>query len=98
MERRPGCRAGPLLEARFGGPAPDHITVDGNGGLSLFYVPPLLAWSRHIPLAYPKTAIQGSDLYPYNDVYIIQIWTLESRPGGKVLRAPSVTLDHGLPF
>ena len=88
----------PLLEVAMEGPRPSHITVDGNGGLNLFYVPPLLAWSRHVPWAYNRNPIQGSDIYPYNDVYIIQVWTLESRPGGKELPYPTVTLEHGLPF
>jgi len=88
----------PLLEVAMEGPRPSHITVDGNGGLNLFYVPPLCAWSRHVPWAYNRNPIQGSDVYPYNDVYIIQIWTLESRPGGKELPYPSVALEHGLPF
>jgi hypothetical protein len=88
----------PLLEVSYGGPEPTAITVDGNGGLSLTYLPPLLAWTRHVPWAYNQHPIQGSDTYPYNDVYILQISTLEGRPSGKVLASPEVVLDHGFPF
>jgi hypothetical protein len=88
----------PLLEVSYGGPEPTAITVDGNGGLSLTYLPPLLAWTRHVPWAYNQHPIQGSDTYPYNDVYILQISTLEGRPGGKELAAPVVNLEHGLSF
>ena len=88
----------PLLEVAFGGPSPTSVTVDGNGGLNFLYAPPLLAWSRHVPWAFRRPIIQGSDTYAYNDVYIIRINTLESRPSGKVLPMPTVELQHGLPF
>jgi hypothetical protein len=88
----------PLLEVSYGGPKPTIITVDGNGGLNFTYLPPLLAWSRHVPWAYNRHPIQGSDVYPYNDVYILQISTLEGQPGGKDLPSPTVNLEHGLPF
>jgi hypothetical protein len=41
---------------------------------------------------------QGADLYSYNDVYILKIWTVEDHPGGNLLQRPQVKLDHGLPF
>jgi hypothetical protein len=88
----------PLLEVQYGGPEPSIITVDGNGGLNLMYLPPTLAWTRHVPWAYNRHPMQGSDTYPYNDVYHLQIFTLEGRPGGKVLASPTVALEHGLPF
>jgi hypothetical protein len=88
----------PLLEVSYQGPEPAVITVDGNGGLNLTYLPPSLAWTRRVPWAYNRHPIQGSDMYPYNDVYILQIFTLEGRPGGKPLSSPAVTLEHGLPF
>jgi hypothetical protein len=88
----------PLLEVSFGGPAPESVVVDGNGGLSFVYAPPICAWSRHAPWAFNRSAQQGSDIYAYNDVYILKIETLEGRPGGRELPAPSVTLDHGFPF
>lgn len=88
----------PLLEVENGGPRPSVITVDGNGGLNFMYLPPLLAWTRHVPWAYNRHPIQGSDTYPYNDVYTLRISTLEGRPRGKVLPSPTVELEHGLPF
>ena len=88
----------PLLEITACGPQPDEITVDGNGGLNLVYLPPLLAWSRHVPWAFNQHPIQGSDIYPENDLYTIQIFTLEGRPGGKELPSPTVGIEHGLPF
>ena len=89
----------PYLEVMVAGPKPSWVTVDGNGGLNFFYLPPLTAWSRHLPfLGHPRPVIQGSDVFAYNDVYTIKIWTLESRPAGKPLARPSVVLEHGLPF
>jgi len=88
----------PLVEVRLEGPSPSRITVDGNGGLNLWYEPPVLAWSRHVGLGRQRPMVQGADLYSYNDVYILKVWTVGSRPDGKVLEHPSVTLDHGLPF
>jgi hypothetical protein len=88
----------PLLEVAFGGPAPTTITVDGNGGLNFLYAPPLLAWSRHVPWAFTRPAMQGSDTFAYNDVYILRIETLQGQPGGKELASPTVELEHGLPF
>jgi len=87
----------PLLEVAFQGPDPQRVIVDGDGGLNFFYTPPLLAWSRHVPWAYRHPVIQGSDIYPYNDVYMVRIATQES-PHKKVFLVPQVSLDHGLPF
>jgi hypothetical protein len=87
----------PLLDVRLEGPKPTRITVDGNGGLNLWYEPPTLAWSRHVGLGQQRPMMQAADLYSYNDVYILKIWTVEARPGGKALGHPSVELDHGLP-
>jgi hypothetical protein len=88
----------PLLEVSLRGPVPDTVTVDGNGGLNLFYTPPLLAWSRHVPWAYARRPNSGSDEFPYNDVYMIKIRTIEGNPPGRVLALPNVILDHGLPY
>ncbi len=88
----------PYLELALSGPKPTIVTVDGNGGLDFTYVPPLLAWSRHVPWAFNRPVIQGADVFAYNDVYILKIATLDDRPNGDVLVAPEITLDHGLPF
>jgi hypothetical protein len=88
----------PYLELALTGPQPAVVTVDGNGGLDFTYVPPLLAWSRHVPWAFTRPALEGADVYAYNDVYILKIATLDDRPNGHVLPSPSVTLDHGFPF
>jgi len=89
----------PLLTVSFAGPKPDGLMVDGNGGLVFVYKPPIMAWSRHLPfLGRPSRAIQGSDLYAFNDIYFLSIHTLEGRPGGETLAKPSVRLEHGLPF
>jgi hypothetical protein len=88
----------PLLEVAIRGPAPEAVTVDGNGGINLLYVPPLLAWSRHVPWAYRRPVVQAGDLYPYNDVYLIKLSTLEDKPGGQDLQVPKVQLEHGFPY
>jgi hypothetical protein len=88
----------PLLDVAIRGPVPEAVSVDGNGGLTLLYLPPLLAWTRHVPWAYRRPVIQSPDIYPYNDIYLIRISTLESKPQGKELRLPRVQLEHGYPF
>jgi hypothetical protein len=88
----------PLLEVVLRGPTPEMVTVDGNGGLNLLYVPPLLAWSRHVPWVYQRRVIQPGDTYPYNDIYLLKVWTVEDRHGGGDLPQPKVQLDHGFPF
>ena len=88
----------PLVELDLRGPTPDTVTVDGNGGLNLTYLPPVLAWSRWRMLHRADEAAGGPGVYPLNDVYILRISTLEDKPGGHDLPAPEVTLTHGLPF
>ena len=89
----------PLLTVMLDGPKPDQLVVDGKGGLSLVYTPPALAWSRHLPfVGHPRVPIQGSDIYAFNDIYFLSIWTVEPGDAGKALRTPIVKLEHGLPF
>jgi hypothetical protein len=89
----------PLLQVALRGPRPDEVTVSGNhAGITLLYIPPMLAWSRHVPWAYRREIIQSSDLYPYNDVYVIRVYIGEIRPKGRAREVPRVEFDHGLPF
>jgi MFS family permease len=88
----------PLVEIRLLGPRPWDITVDGNGGLNLLYTPPWLAWSRYLPYLNPRRMVaRGSDMFPFNDVFILRIQTVEERRDGRDLPVPKVTLEHGLP-
>jgi hypothetical protein len=88
----------PLVELDLRGPTPDTVTVDGNGGLNLTYLPPVLAWSRWRMLHRADAAAGGPGVYPLNDVYLLRISALEDKPGGHDLAVPEVTLTHGLPF
>jgi hypothetical protein len=88
----------PLVEILLLGPRPRDIIVDGNGGLNLMYAPPWLAWSRYFPYLNPRRMVgDGSGIFPFNDVYILRIQTVEDRRNGRDLPVPCVTLQHGLP-
>jgi hypothetical protein len=88
-----------FVQIRLLGPRPRFVIVDGNGGLDMEYAPPWLAWSRYLPYLNPRRqVVQGSDEYPFNDVYILKIATKEDKRNGRDLPVPRVTLEHGLPF
>jgi len=84
------------LQLRMVGPSPAYVTVDGNGGLNLTFLPPALAWSRN-RLLHRSPQVSGT-FYPLNDVYVLRITSIVGRPPGLVLPKPEVSLHHGLPF
>ena len=88
----------PLLSVSLTGPVPSSVLVDGSGGLSLTFAPPVAAWSRHVPYLTRRTVSLGSEVFPYNDVYFVRVSAVEGHPGGLDLSKPIVSIEHGLPF
>ncbi|MEW6364486.1 MAG: hypothetical protein AB1714_07590 [Acidobacteriota bacterium] len=84
-----------LIWVRSIGPHPYGIVVDGGGGLTLFYTPPYLAWSRYLPYLTDRSTYGQPGVYPYDDVYLISLELRDDR--GKDLQRPQVSLEHGLP-
>jgi hypothetical protein len=93
----PGPWRVPGMQLRMVGPSPAYVTVDGNGGLNLTFLPPALAWSRN-SLLHRGPRLSGAQFFPLNDVYVLRITSILGRSPGVVLPKPEVSLHHGLPF